>query len=357
MNHPQKLLILNRVQFGYHLPTYCYCKWVHADFQITYHGFDVGKPRLDLDGVEVHYVPRSGNLVRRYLRFLRSCLAECGRHHDVVFVTYFPGCSLLRLFHPRRRFVLDVRTGSIASNPLRRWWGDSLLHLESLGFRHVAAISASLARKLGLARAHLLPLGADPVETPSKDFSALHLLYVGSLHGRRLEDTLAGFHRFYRETGHALTMTYDVIGDGRNGERDRLQTWVKDHGLEGVVSFPGFIHQRELTQYYEKCNAGVSYIPINRIYDCQPPSKTFEYLLAGLPVIATNTSENAAVITDRNGLLIDDTPEAFYEGLKRLTNNRGLYSSDRIRAEARKYSWENVVRTNLIPYLHSLIDA
>ena len=357
MNHLKRLLILNRAQFGYHWPMYCYCKWAQTDYQITYQGFDTGQPKLDSDGVEVRYVPRSPNLVRRYLRFLGSCLAECGKDYDAILVRYFPGCSLLRLRHPRRRFVLDVRTGSIASNPWKRWWRDSLLRLESLGFRHITVLSASLARKLGLVRAHLLPLGADPVETPSKDFSALHLLYVGAFQGRRLEDTLTGFHRFHREMGHTVTMTYDLVGDGPRGERDQLQTWVKDHGLEGVVSLPGFVHHRELARYYEKCNVGVSYIPINRIYDCQPPTKTFEYLLAGLPVIATNTSENAAVITVHNGLLIDDTPDAFYGALKKLVENRAAYSSERIRREALRYSWETIVHANLVPYIHSLINS
>jgi glycosyltransferase involved in cell wall biosynthesis len=275
----------------------------------------------------------------------------------VIFIKYFEGCSLLRLRHPRRRFVLDIRTGSITRNPLRRRWQDLILRVESWGFRHITIISASLARKLGLARAHLLPLGADPVETSPKEFSALHLLYVGTLHARRLENTLTAFHRFYLAAGRTIEMTYDVLGDGLPGERDRLRAWVKDHGLENVVSLPGFVPRGELARYYEKCNVGVSYIPINCIYDCQPPTKTFEYLLAGLPVIATNTSENAAVITADNGLLIDDTPEAFYEALHKLRNNRSSYSSDRIRTEALRYSWETIVRANLVPYLHSLINS
>ena len=354
MGNPKRLLIVNPKQFGYHLGTYYHCKWAQADFRITYHGFDAGQPKLDPNGVEIHYVPRRGSFVTRYLRFLGSCLAECGRDYDVIFVKYFPGCSLLRLFHPRARFVLDIRTGSIAPNALLRWGQDFLLRGESLGFRHVTVISASLARKLGLARAHILPLGADPIETSPKDFSALRLLYVGTLKARRIEDTVKAFHRLYGAVGGAVAMTYDVIGDGPNGERDRLHAWVKDHGLEDVVSLPGFVHHRELARYYEKCNVGVSYVPINRIYDCQPPSKTFEYLLAGMPVIATNTSENAAVITEHNGLLIDDTSEAFYEALKKLVGNRNVYSSDRIRTDARKYSWETIVQSNLVPYINSL---
>jgi glycosyltransferase involved in cell wall biosynthesis len=350
-------LIVNRAQFGYHLDTYYYCKWARKSFQITYHGFHAGRPKLDLEGIAVRYVPRRGNLVRRYLRFLGSCVAECGQDYDVIFVNYFAGCSLLRLLHPRKQFVLDIRTGSIAQNPLKRWWQDFLLRVESLWFRHVTVISASLARKLGLAKAHLLPLGADPIETSPKEFSALRLLYVGTFYGRRIEDTVKAFHRFYLAVGHVIEMTYDVIGDGPNGERDRLQAWVKDRGLDAVVSLPGFVHHRGLARYYEKCNVGVSYIPINRLYDCQPPTKTFEYLLAGLPVLATNTSENASVITEHNGLLIDDTPEAFYDALKKLAENRGVYSSDRIRTDALRYSWQTIVHSNLIPYINSLMNC
>lgn len=357
MNNGPGLLIINPKQFGYHLDTYCYCRWAQRNFRITYHGFDVGQPKLDPNGVEVHYVPWRGNLVTRYLRFLRSCWAECGGDYEVIFVKYFAGCSLLRLRYCCRRFVLDIRTGSIARNPLRRWWQDVLLRLESLWFRHVTVISASLARKLGLAGAHLLPLGADPVETSPKDFSALRLLYVGTFSGRRIEDTLRAFHAFYGQAGHAVEVTYDIIGDGPNGERDRLRAWVKDHGLEDMVSLPGFVPHGELARYYGKCNVGVSYVPINRVYDCQPPTKTFEYLLAGLPVIATNTSENAAVITEHNGLLIEDTPEAFCAALKKLMDNRGSYSSERIRIAALRYSWETIVQANLVPYLTALIDS
>ena len=355
MGTPQRLLIINPKQFGYHLDTYYYCRWASQLLQITYQGFDADQPKLELDGMAVRYVARRGTFVRRYLRFLRACLAECGGNYDVIFVKYFPGCSLLRLRHPWKRFVLDIRTGSIARHPLKRWGKDLLLRVESLSFPHVTVISASLARKLGLTRVHILPLGADPIETSPKDFSALRLLYVGTFRGRRIEDTITAFHRLYAAVGGAVEMTYDVIGDGAKGERGRLRAWVRDHGLEGVVSLPGFVHHRDLARYYEKCNVGVSYIPINPIYDCQPPTKTFEYLLAGLPVIATNTSENAAVITEHNGLLIEDTPEGFYAALQKLVERRTAYSSDRIRAEALKYSWETIVRSNLVPYIHSLI--
>jgi glycosyltransferase involved in cell wall biosynthesis len=357
MYRGKRLLIINPKQFGYHLDTYHYCKWARDDFQITYLGFDGGRPKRTVERVGVHYVPCGGCLLTRYLRFLASCVVECGRGYDAVFVKYFPGCSLLRRLYPRSRLVLDIRTGSVASRSWKRRWWDGLLRWEGRCFGHITVISASLAAKLHLpeSEVHLLPLGADPVPTSGKTFSSLHLLYVGTFTGRRIEDTVAGFHRFYSEVGRSVDATYDVVGDGYNGELGRLRALVQKLGLDEVVSLPGFVPPDELTPYYEKCNVGVSYIPINDIYDCQPPTKTFEYLLGGLPVVATNTSENAAVITACNGLLIDDTPAAFYEALKKLRATRVAYCSDRIRQEALVYSWERIVRSNLVPYLNSLI--
>jgi glycosyltransferase involved in cell wall biosynthesis len=97
-------------------------------------------------------------------------------------------------------------------------------------------------------------------------------------------------------------------------------------------------------------------VPINDIYDCQPPTKTFEYLSAGMPVLATKTRENAAVITERNGLLIDDTPQAFHEGLKKLMGNARAYRSDEIRRDALRHSWQAIVQFNLIPYINSVME-
>lgn len=358
MSDDKRLLIVNPKQFGYHLDTYYYCKWASRDFQITYQGFDAGKPRVGLDRITVRYVPREGALLVRYLRFLAFCVAACREGDDVIFIKYFPGCSLLRLLHPRHRMILDIRSASTASNPVKRRWLNRLLRWESLCFRHVTIISQSLADKLGYAsdNVHILPLGADPVDTSDKEFASLRLLYVGTLSGRRIEDTILGFHRFYSDVARTSDVSYEIIGDGDNGELDRLRALVKELGLDRVVSLPGYIHRRELAPHYEKCNIGVSYVPINDVYDCQPPTKTFEYLSAGMPVLATRTRGNAAVITERNGLLIDDTPQAFHEGLKKLMSNAREYRSDEIRRDTLRHSWQTIVQSNLIPYIHSVME-
>ena len=118
--------------------------------------------------------------------------------------------------------------------------------------------------------------------------------------------------------------------------------------------FLSCIHKNKLGPFYERCNVGVAYIPKTEFFDIQPSTKIFEYLFAGMPVIATATLENKRVIMNDNGILIEDNPESFYEGLKRLYNKRHFFDSKIIKKTCGQYSWNRIVKKNLRPYLENL---
>lgn len=356
MSSKKKLLIINRDQFAYHIDTYYYSVYANDEFDIVYCGFDGGRPKFSVPNVRCVYVPRRGNILARYFRLMRSYLRECRKSYDVIFIEYFVGCSILRLLNPSKSFVMDIRTGSIYLNPAKRWWMDVVMRFESLFFGHISVISASLADKLRLQKrkVHILPLGADPVDVPAKKYDSLHLLYVGTFSHRRIEDTIKGLKEFHSEYGGSIDLTYDIIGDGYNDELEYLRNLVAELGMEHMISLPGYIYQSDLKDYYERCNVGVSYIPINDIYDCQPPTKTYEYLLAGMPVIGTSTFENRRVINSSNGVLVNDSPAAFCEGLKSLYRSRREFCSERIRRSNLKYSWREVVKNEFLPYIQDV---
>jgi len=48
-------------------------------------------------------------------------------------------------------------------------------------------------------------------------------------------------------------------------------------------------------------------------YDCQPATKTFEYILSGMVCIATSTYENKKLINNINGVLCNDIQKALQE--------------------------------------------
>ncbi len=353
----KKLLIITRDQFGYHIDTYYYCKYAKDYFSMTHIGFDTGKQKIEIEGINCKYVLRKGNIIMRYLRFLLALLKECRKEYDVIFIKYFIGCSLLKLFNRRKIFVFDVRTGSVTKAFFMRKLSDFICRFESCFFSYITVISKSLAKKLRLPekKVHILPLGAKPIDVSLKRNNSLKLLYVGTLNGRRIEDTIEGYARFYEEFGGFVDTIYYIIGDGHNGELEKLRTLVKQKGLDQVIHLLGYIHQSKLEKYFHQCNVGISYIPINDIYDCQPPTKTYEYLLAGMPVLATKTSENAMVINSSNGILICDTADSFYEGLKKTMSTIKCYDPIEIKNNALLYSWKNIVKDNFIPYIDSLI--
>jgi glycosyltransferase involved in cell wall biosynthesis len=351
-----ELLILNKTQFGYHVATYYYCRFGASRLQITCMGFDTGKPRFHADGVDVKYVAYRGGKVLRYLRLISAFIRAMRGHEGAVFVKYFPGCSVLRYFGSPPMMIVDIRTGSVSENPLRRRWEDRLMQWECHCFRNISVISQALAERLHLPcyKTHILPLGADRVTVPAKRFDRLDLLYVGTLTGRHIEDTVVGFERFLQDYGAGIALTYTIIGDGYNGELEKLRRMVQGRGLSDILHVPGYVQRTRLQDVFSRCNVGVSYVPINDIYDGQPVTKTYEYVFAGMPVIATATAENKKVVERLNGVLISDTPDGFYHGLKEVYTRRHEFDSEKIRRCCPDASWDRIVNRNFVPYIQDI---
>lgn len=353
MDKRTKLLILNRTQFGYHIDTYYYCKYLCDDFCITYLGWDYEQPYLKVAGVNVIYISRKYNKVKRYINFIKACISECRKDYDIVFIEYFPFCQFIKLFVPNNNYVVDIRTGALTSNRLVRMFKNIYFKWEANNFKNITVISSSLARKLGLniSKTQIIPLGADIISNNNKSYKEMKLLYVGTFHFRNLEDTILGVAKFYRENRHQIKMNYIIIGYGYHQEEKMYASLIKKEGLEDIISVVGHVPHDKLKPYFDKQNIGVSFIPITPYFDCQPPTKTFEYLLSGMPVIATATHENALVVNDENGVLIKDTADSFCKGLEKLANNRVMYNSEKIRTTRKQSTWENIIHNKLKDYL------
>lgn len=352
-----KLLMLDQRQFGYHIGNYHHCKYLKDEYSIVFLCWDEKLTKIEMDGVRVVYASREGNLVTRNLRFLRYAFEELSNRPIVVFIKYFPIISMvLRICKPSQCFILDIRSGSIERQPIKRIIYDSQLKFEAGFFKHITVISKSLSERLNIARkAHVLPLGSDIISSDIKIFNELKLIYVGTLYGRNIERTITGFKKFYDEYNSIIPISYTIIGDGPNNEVEKLKDLVAKNNLTGVVTLAGWVQFNQLKEYFSSANIGVSYIPLTPFYDVQPPTKTFEYLLSGMAVIATYTSENKKIINPENGVLVGESAEEFYVGLKKIYENRDLFDSKLIRDSNINHTWENIVLNNLKVYLKDLI--
>ena len=355
----RSLLIVNTAQFGYHTGTYYYCRYLREEFRITYFCWDYGRPRIELDGITVKYVSRNGPKLIRYLRWLGLVTKECGGPYDLVFLDYFAGCSVVRARRPARNVIFDIRTGSVSSSRVRRVIEDRILRVEARHFRNVTVISESLAERLGFlqSRVHILPLGADLVSTTEKSFREMRLLYVGTLEDRRIEDTIVGLRQYLDGPGEHPISAYTIVGSGPSREEGRLRALIQTCGLQSLVCLAGRVPHEKLGPYLDSHNIGVSYIPITEYFDCQPPTKTFEYLLSGMAVIATATRENKRLVNDTRGVLVCDSSTEFAKGLHDMERRLAGFSSDRIRDGVREFTWQAIIEKNLVPFLDGLGGA
>lgn len=343
----KKILFINQSQYGYHIDYVQYCKYLKEDYDITFLCWDYKKNIVNEPGVIVEYISRDGNIIIRNFRFIQNAL-KCLNHHEfsLVFIHYFRGSSLIRFFSKNHQLLhLDIRTGSISPKIIDRYIFNFILQFESLFFSSISIISEGLRKKLHIKEnAFILPLGATKMNVLHQSKHMLHLLYVGTFTNRHLFDTIEGFYLFLKEQPQ-VDIHYTIVGDGWGNEKVELENRINQLGLKKHIELTGYVPYNELLSFYENANIGISYIPLTSYYEYQPATKTFEYLMTGMPVIATQTYENKQVINKYNGVLISDNPNSFAEGISQIYKNLNLYEDQKIKKSVESYEWSRIIQT------------
>lgn len=349
----KKLLIIDKSQYGYLVDVYKWCTYLQSTFDITVICFDTGHKRQDTQGVKVVYVPWKGPYVFRGILFLLYSLFFAITHQGTILVEFFIRCEMLpRLLFWKKEIALDIRTLSVHKNDEQRTKYNAAIKQATRYFNKIFLIAEPLNETLQIPpeKLHILPLGSDIISHQNKDFSVPHLLYVGTLSGRSIEKTLSGLALFVKKHPD-IPITYDIIGDGFNNELASLRNEALRLGINDIVTFHGRIPHEKLTPYFDKCNVGLSFVPIAPYYDHQPPTKTYEYILSGLYCIATATQSNKQIITPANGTLISDTPESISHGIEIFLNTQRDLNSEIIRNTLKDHTWSEIVNKYLADIL------
>lgn len=345
----KKILFIDKNPYGILIDTYKYCQYLQMYFDITYVCIDYGYPKVKSENVTVKYVPFTNYKLLRGILFTLLALYNAIMIKGFIFVSYYPGCGILKKIAFWKKMHVDIRTLSVSPDNKERERWDFELNRTICKFDSVSLISEGVKDKLSIPNnknVFVIPLGADIISNTSKDFAKLNLLYIGTLNNRRILDTVVGFHSFINKHPN-ISAHYIIIGDGE--EFSSLKQYISDFHLESRIELKGRIPYNELKPYFDNCNIGVSYVPITDYYQYQPPTKTFEYVMSGLYCIATNTYENKKIIKNNNGCLHDDNPAAFCEALEyTLSQTKKLKSGD-IRSSLVGHTWKEIVDSCLIP--------
>ncbi|HZD10773.1 MAG TPA: glycosyltransferase family 4 protein [Candidatus Binatia bacterium] len=329
-----------------------------------------GTPPPDLRDIAIHPLPpvRKGELARREKAALVAnndlCAAlERNGPFDMVYERYalwsFAGMEYARA--ARAPGLLEVNAPLIEEQAAHRGL------LDRDGAERVAervfsaatgliAVSTEVAAYLesfpaARGRVQVVPNGVDPQRFPAGLAPAcpappgtFTVGFVGSLkpwHG--LPALVEAFALLHQQAPNCRLL---IVGDGP--QRDSLTTDLSTRGLSHAAHLTGAVAPNRIPGMLASMDVGVaSYVTRSHFYFS--PLKVYEYMAAGLPVVASRIGQLAGLFEDGvNGLLCPaGDPMALAAALERLRRAPRLRARLGQVARAsvlRDHTWESVAR-------------
>jgi glycosyltransferase involved in cell wall biosynthesis len=189
----------------------------------------------------------------------------------------------------------------------------------------VLAINKGLAQytsKMGAKKVEILPLGVDKQFQPNIDATELKhkhglhykqvILFVGTLYKfSGLDLLIKDFHRILKEFPDARLL---IVGDGT--QRSKLESLIEECWLKGKVIMVGQLSYDKLPQYINLSDVCIMPFQSCETTDDIIPSKVYQYLACGKPVVSTKLK---GMIEDGMGqgiLFNDNVVDGIIEVLK-----------------------------------------
>lgn len=168
------------------------------------------------------------------------------------------------------------------------------------------------------------------------------LTYVG---------TLSGEHRGVETAIHALGLLRQSVPDatlrlvgGRSDHKERLKALAADRGLADAVEFTGWVTEETIPSQIAAADVGIVPHRSTRHTETTVPHKLFQYMAAGIPVLATNTDPVARIVGDADAgpVVPAENPEAMATAARRLTDatERQRFGANGRAAVEDRYNWE-----------------
>ena len=155
--------------------------------------------------------------------------------------------------------------------------------------------------------------------------SKIRLVSVGRLVHQKAYDRLLRIVNLLIQQNYSIELW--IIGEGE--ERSKLESYIRENGLEKVVTLWGF--QTNPYAYLKHCD----------LFVCSSVSEGYstavtEALILGLPVITTDCSGmNELLLNGKCGVITENSEDALYQGLKNILEHSELLDYYRHQAQDR----------------------
>lgn len=266
---------------------------------------------------------------------------------------------IYRIVCYRCKVYVQLFTPSVDKSKFKRKVLDYMMSLNLKAFKYIGAGKYGNPNciKYRIPRRKVLEVevGMPDYGYKERDFKDLKLVYIGSINYRNVWQAVEGFDLFVRKHPEC-NCTFDIIGAGNPEETGKLMNTINNAKYCNRIKYHGRLSVSEVKSVFDKCNIGVAYVPICD-HMRNSSTKTIEYALCGMPIIATANSVRSKLVTEDIGVLCNDDPDSFADALSRLKDNiaLGRYSSQAIREKYDSYSIEKVMKTKYVPLIDNLL--
>jgi glycosyltransferase involved in cell wall biosynthesis len=296
----------------------------------------LGDPGSAPPGTAVTTRPRSGPRGRG-LAALRLPWQARGRVLVCLDPDVLPSAALRRV--TGRRVVADVHEDYLALL-VDRAWARGLVGLVARVLARVATLLAARADLTAVADGHVPPLAArsrlvvknlpdtSMLPAPSEPGPTPRALYVGDLRATR------GLFTMLEAVEAAPGWELDLVGPVAAADQSRLDDWLASSPAAARVRLHGRLAPRDAWVLAEGAWAGLALLDRTPAFEAAVPTKLYEYLACGLPVVVTPLPRMVEIVEASGAGAVAADASAAAEAL-RVLEEGGL---ERQRTAAREWS-------------------
>ncbi|MFH1817366.1 MAG: glycosyltransferase [Pseudomonadota bacterium] len=170
----------------------------------------------------------------------------------------------------------------------------------------------------------------------------LELIYTGTVQKARGRDVMLKAVAMAVKSGVPVHLT--MVGASPE-ELSYCNDYARQLGIAEAVTLHGRVPGNEIPAYIAQADAGICIWEDRPWWRFNPPTKLFEYLVAGLPVLASNICTHTQYISHgHNGLVFEYDSGSLAQAIQALWERRAELPAYKQRAfeSSTPYLWENI---------------